>query len=309
MPSRSIKPTTIGSWCVLLSTDLRTGNAANQSPSLGRLRTLSVQSFRYASTKRSTRCRDVATPSSPYSISIASFMLYSRNVWPAASSNTAKHALRRPASSSAGNSTPCVASSIRARSIGLPSMPSRYVTSVPKKSNITCRTPIPRTGIFVTENATQRAFAAPSAKQTRAAPLQIEQPAFRFDAAAETRQRPVHTDHAMARNDDRDGIGAICRTDGANRFGVVDMNCDVGVRARFTVRNRRQRVPDRALKIGTIRRQRYIEGATFPVEILFQLPFDAFERLVDALLIAFGSARFVAARKADHLECVATPGQ
>ena len=86
---------------------------------------------------------------------------------------------------------------------------------------------------------------------------------------------------------------------------VVDRGHEAGVEEGMAVLGP-EGVIGRVIESG---RQRYIEGATFSVEILFQLPFDTFERLVDALPIAFGSARFVAARKADHLECVATPGQ
>ena len=63
-------------------------------------------------------------------------------------------------------------------------------------------------------------------------------------------------------------------------------------------------MPDRALKIGTIRRQRNVEGAALAFEILCELAFDTFERFVEAFPIAFGFARLVAARKADDFERV-----
>src|SRR6185436_19804931 len=106
-----------------------------------------------------------------------------------------------------------------------------------------------------------------SAKQPAAAALEIEQPAFGVEPPAESGERSVASDHPMTRDDDRDGIRTIGCTHRPQRLRVIDALGDVEIGARGAIWNRRQRMPYGALKIGSIRRQRNVEGASFAVEV------------------------------------------
>src|SRR5216684_8375267 len=69
------------------------------------------------------------------------------------------------------------------------------------------------------------------------------------EAAAKTREAAVAADHAMARNDDGDGIAAVRQADGTDSLGIADALSELQVGNRLSVRNPTQRIPDSQLKL------------------------------------------------------------
>src|SRR5687767_9092730 len=49
-----------------------------------------------------------------------------------------------------------------------------------------------------------------------------QEPLLAVESATVARQRPIGPDDPMAGDDDGDGVGAVCRTHGANRGGLAD---------------------------------------------------------------------------------------
>ena len=78
--------------------------------------------------------------------------------------------------------------------------------------------------------------------------FQREQSAFHGQAAAESANRAVAGDDAMARDDDGNGIRAAGRADRARGPGFADLLRDPAVGTRFAARDRRQGAPDGLLE-------------------------------------------------------------
>src|SRR5487761_195854 len=98
-----------------------------------------------------------------------------------------------------------------------------------------------------------------------------EQPAFAFKAAAIAGQRTVGTDHTVARNHDRNGIGAISETHGPNGFRPPEPHREFAVTDRPSGRNSAQRRPDLALKRGPRRfHAEVVDGRYVTREISFK---------------------------------------
>src|SRR5688572_18152374 len=98
-----------------------------------------------------------------------------------------------------------------------------------------------------------------------------EQPLLALDAAAVSGQRPVRSDHAMTRDDHRNRIRAVGRTDRTNRGRLADATRELAVRDRVAVRKLEQRVPDRQLKWCSARRELEIERLALARKIFVDL--------------------------------------
>jgi len=88
--------------------------------------------------------------------------------------------------------------------------------------------------------------ASSSADRINGRALELDQEALGLESAAVAGQRPVRADHAVARDDDRDGVRAICSAGGADRGGPADAGGELGVRDRLAVPDALQLGPDRA---------------------------------------------------------------
>src|SRR5207247_2645158 len=75
-----------------------------------------------------------------------------------------------------------------------------------------------------------------------------EQPALALDSAAVAGKRPVGADHAVARDDDTDGVRAVGGAHGAHGGGCADAPRERLVRDRLPRRDRPQRGPHPALE-------------------------------------------------------------
>ena len=75
-----------------------------------------------------------------------------------------------------------------------------------------------------------------------------EQAPFHGQAAAETANRAVASDHAMARDNNGNWIRAAGRTDGARGSGFANLLRNPTVGARLAARDRSQRAPDGPLE-------------------------------------------------------------
>src|SRR5205823_4168406 len=73
--------------------------------------------------------------------------------------------------------------------------------------------------------------------------------------------------HAVARDDDRDRILPVRRSDSPRRRWVPDRSGNLGVTAGFSVRNSQQLFPHAALKRGAPEVQREIELPQLSIEI------------------------------------------
>ena len=74
------------------------------------------------------------------------------------------------------------------------------------------------------------------------------EPALSPETAAVPGERSIGADHAVTGYDDRDAVAAVCPPDRAHRVGVAERDRLLGVAARFSVRNREQRLPRSLLK-------------------------------------------------------------
>ena len=76
----------------------------------------------------------------------------------------------------------------------------------------------------------------------------LEQPSLAFQPSAIARKRRIGSDHAMAGNDDADGVGAICQANGPNGFRASDLSSETTVSDGLPYRNLSQGVSNLALK-------------------------------------------------------------
>src|SRR4051795_3982961 len=90
--------------------------------------------------------------------------------------------------------------------------------------------------------------------------LDLEQGLLALDAAGVAGQRAVGTDHAVARDDDRDRVAAVGQADGARGgVGLAEPPRDLAVRRGVAVADREQLAPDRALELAAGRVERQVE--------------------------------------------------
>ena len=80
--------------------------------------------------------------------------------------------------------------------------------------------------------------------------LEVQQLLLDREAAAETRQRTIRADDAMAGNDDGNGIADIRQAHRARGFRVAEIRGQPAVRRGLAVGNVQQAFPDPALEIG-----------------------------------------------------------
>jgi 4-hydroxy-2-oxoheptanedioate aldolase len=94
-----------------------------------------------------------------------------------------------------------------------------------------------------------------SLEQTQLPAFQVQQFSLVRKAAPKTGQASVAADHAMARNDDWNGIAAIRKSHRAHRLGISNLLRQLPIRNGFAVRNGPQAVPHAELKLRSLRRQ------------------------------------------------------
>src|SRR5438045_6960530 len=104
--------------------------------------------------------------------------------------------------------------------------------------------------------------------------VDLEQHIRAGEAAAKTRQAAVAADHAMAWNDDRNGIAAMRQSDSAHGFGIADALRELQVGNSLSIRNRAQCVPNAKLELRSLQRQWQIEFLQFAAEVGLQLTDD-----------------------------------
>src|SRR6185436_8175627 len=90
--------------------------------------------------------------------------------------------------------------------------------------------------------------------------LVTQQPLLPRDSTAVARERAVRADDAVAGDDQRDGVRPIRGADRAHRVRPADLLRDVRVRAGLSELDAEQRVPHRALELGTARLERQVEA-------------------------------------------------
>jgi hypothetical protein len=88
------------------------------------------------------------------------------------------------------------------------------------------------------------------------AALNGQQHAFVMQAAGISAETASGLDDAVARHNDGHGISPVRRAHGPDRLGRFDLPRNIGVRARFAVRNLEQRIPDAALEIRSLEIER-----------------------------------------------------
>jgi len=101
--------------------------------------------------------------------------------------------------------------------------------------------------------------------------LVIEQPFFAPQTAAIAAERPVGSNHAMARDYDANHVRAIRTTNCATGIFIAKTLCHPRIRTRFAHWNGLQDFPRAQLKRGSDRRQRNFKLQLLPSEIVFQL--------------------------------------
>src|SRR5581483_12349002 len=100
--------------------------------------------------------------------------------------------------------------------------------------------------------------------------FEIEKQALgRQPLAARIATEPPGGEHAMAWNDDRDGIGGVGLADGPR--GTAQGGGELGVGPCFAVRDVDQGAPNALLKIGAARGERHGEVAAPAIEIREEL--------------------------------------
>src|SRR5687768_9511796 len=98
-----------------------------------------------------------------------------------------------------------------------------------------------------------------------------EQPLLRAHAAAVAGERAVRTDDATTRNDDRDRVRSVRRTDGAHGGRSADARRHVAIAVRLAERNLHQAIPDDALKPGSARAEVDLEDTPHARKVLAKL--------------------------------------
>src|SRR5436190_18021589 len=92
--------------------------------------------------------------------------------------------------------------------------------------------------------------------------LELEQGLLAFDAAGVAGERAVGADHAVARDDDRDGVRAVGEPDRTGGgVGLAETSGDLAVRRGVAVADLGQLVPDRLLPHAA-------HGGQWQVEVL-----------------------------------------
>src|SRR4030095_7053661 len=110
------------------------------------------------------------------------------------------------------------------------------------------------------------------------------------------------SDHAVARNDDRNRIGAICRAYGANCFRLSNTIRKPLVRDRFPVRDLLQLGPYCSLKLRAFRDQRQRKSLALACKVFLQLSNDFIEERAFLRPARIDRDSMPAARKADVVE-------
>ena len=94
-----------------------------------------------------------------------------------------------------------------------------------------------------------------------------EQLFFDVESTAVPGQRPARADDSMARNDDRNRIGAIGSTDRPRGAGQSDPPSDLSLGDEFAERDGQQRIPHLLLERSASGSERKLEHASFSVEV------------------------------------------
>ena len=108
--------------------------------------------------------------------------------------------------------------------------------------------------------------------------LRLEQPELAPQAAAVAAEPAVRGDHAVARDDDGDAVGAVGGSDGARRSRRADLPSELRVGARLAEGDAQQRVPHAALERTARVLQRQVERAPAAGEVLVQLGGEAVDQ-------------------------------
>ncbi len=90
-------------------------------------------------------------------------------------------------------------------------------------------------------------------------------------AAGVPGQLAITADDAVAGHDDGQWVAPIGRTDGTHGPGSMYGAGDVAIRGCFAVRDRRQRLPDRTLKVRASQCKGQVEGSPLSREVVAQL--------------------------------------
>src|SRR5579871_2891761 len=125
---------------------------------------------------------------------------------------------------------------------------------------------------YYTQLPTVRFGAVLSIPQAQLAAFEIEQPLLVLEAAPVASQFPVAADDAVARDDDRDRIGAVRQPDRAARRRVPEAARQFAIRNGLAVWDEAQLAPDALLKIGARRPERQIKAFESAGEERAQLP-------------------------------------
>ena len=165
--------------------------------------------------------------------------------------------------------------------------PPARVPASPKsmRPNETCTGVKPRFPILMSTNdmpqiapsSASRAGHEVARRLTRRA-LEVEQEALRSKTAAVAGERAVRADHAVARDQDRDGVCAVRRAGGADRRRAPDAPGELRVRDRLAVADALQLVPDALLERRAARRDRQVERPAPAGEVLGELHARGAER-------------------------------
>src|SRR5436190_10416474 len=136
-----------------------------------------------------------------------------------------------------------------------------------------------------------------------------EQRALQRQSAAVAREAAVRADHAVARHDERYRIRVVRRANAARALRLSDRARDLAVAARLAVRDRKQRVPHRALKLRAVRRELEIELGALARAVLVHLPAHFVDRALVADRRAVDSLRALRAQvETDEPAALVDPG-
>src|SRR5687767_14409816 len=85
----------------------------------------------------------------------------------------------------------------------------------------------------------------------------VEEPLLSVETAAVTRQRAGRADHAVARDDNGQGVGAVGESDGTGAVVKSERYRDLAVRPRLSRRDSQELLPDPALEVRAVHRERH----------------------------------------------------
>src|SRR6266702_8491475 len=145
-------------------------------------------------------------------------------------------------------------------------------------------------------------YKAPFLQQTQLLVFEFEKHFLCGEATAKSCEAAVAADHAMARNNDGNGIAPVRQTHRAHGFGIPDALRQVSVGNRFSVGNGAQGLPNAKLKIRPFQRQREIELLQFTAEISLQLADDFRKRRLVLLPAGSRGRRTLAALEAHQAQ-------